>query len=113
MKRIAWVVVAMVGLGVLGYADDMKKDEGKGKAMAGWLCNSKCIKPDAGKNTCDKTCTATDGDVVFIDGKGAISNIANQDMVKPYAGKKIKMKAAMKKDSNMMEVYSVVEYRGP
>ena len=103
----------MMGLAILGYADDTKKDEGKGKAMTGWLCNSKCVKPDAGKNTCDKTCTVSDGDVVFIDSKGGVSNISNQDMVKPHAGKKVKMMAAMKKDTNMMEVYSVVEYRGP
>jgi len=114
MKRMAWLLVAVVGLGILGYADDMKKDDGKGKAMTGWLCNSKCVKPDAGKNTCDKACTATGGDVVFIDSKGGVSNIASQDMVKSHAGKKVKMMAAMKKDSNMMEVYKVVvEYAGP
>ena len=114
MKRMAWLFVVVLVLGILGYADEMKKDEGKGKAMTGWLCNSKCVKPDAGKNTCDKACTATEGDVVFIDSKGSVSNIANQDMVKSHAGKKVKMMAAMNKDSNMMEVYKIVqEYAGP
>ena len=112
MKRMAWLFVAVLVLGILGYADDMRKDEGK--AMTGWLCNSKCVKPDAGKNTCDKACTATDGDIVFIDSKGGVSNISNQDMVKSHAGKKVKMMAAMNKDSHMMEVYKIVqEYAGP
>ena len=113
MKQMAWLFVAVLFLGILGHADEMKKDEGKGKAMTGWLCNSKCVKPDAGKNTCDKACTATDGDVVFIDSKGGVSNISNQDMVKSHAGKKVKMMAAMK-DGKTMEVYKVmVEYAGP
>jgi hypothetical protein len=113
MKRMAWLLVTIVGLGILGYADDMKKDEGKGTAMTGWLCNSKCVKASAGKSTCDKACTATDGDVVFIDSKGSVSNISNQDMVKSHAGKKVKMMAAMK-DGKTMEVYKVmVEYAGP
>ncbi|HYN14674.1 MAG TPA: hypothetical protein VES66_02670 [Terriglobales bacterium] len=112
MKRMAWLLVAFMGLAILSYADDTKKDEGKGKAMTGWLCNSKCVKPDAGNNTCDKACTATGGDVVFIDSKGGVSNIANQDMVKSHAGKKVKMMAAMMKDGKTMEVYKV-EYAGP
>jgi hypothetical protein len=114
MKRMVWLLVTILGLGILGYADEMKKDEGKGTAMTGWLCNSKCVTQSGNKNTCDKACTASDGDVVFIDSKGRVSSIANQDMVKSHAGKKVKIRAAMMKDGKMMEVYKVmVEYAGP
>lgn len=116
MRRMALLLVAMLCCGIVAYADEMgkSKDEGKGTAMTGWLCNSKCVKPSGSKNTCDKACTATDGDVVFIDSHGQVDNIANQDMVKEHAGKKVKMMAKMNKDSKMLEVYQVVqELRGP
>lgn len=116
MRRMALLLVAMLCMGIVAYADEMGKgkDEGKGSAMTGWLCNSKCVKTSGSKNTCDKTCTATEGDVVFIDSQGQVDNIANQDMVKPHAGKKVKMKASMNKDSKMLEVYQVMqEYAGP
>jgi hypothetical protein len=116
MRRMVLIFVAALCMGILAYADDTGKgkDEGKGSAMTGWLCNSKCVKPSGSKNTCDKACTATEGDVVFIDSNGKVDNIANQDMVKPHAGKKVKMKAAMNRDSKMLQVYQVVqEYAGP
>jgi hypothetical protein len=116
MRRMALLLVAMLCMGIVAYADEMGKgkDEGKGSAMTGWLCNSKCVKTGGSKNTCDKTCTASEGDVVFIDSQGKVDNIANQDMVKSHAGKKVKMKASMNKDSKMLEVYQVMqEYAGP
>ncbi|HVO61920.1 MAG TPA: hypothetical protein VMT53_13365 [Terriglobales bacterium] len=116
MRRMVLIFVAVLCTGIAAYADDMSKgkDEGKGTAMTGWLCNSKCVKPSGSKNTCDKTCTATEGDVVFIDSRGQVDHIASQDMVKPHAGKKVKMMAAMNKDSKMLEVYQVTpEYAGP
>ena len=116
MRRIALLLVAMLCMGIVAYADEMGKgrNEGKGTAMTGWLCNSKCVKTSGSKNTCDKSCTATEGDIVFIDSQGKVDNIANQDMVKPHAGKKVKMMAAMNKDTKMLQVYEVTpEYRGP
>jgi len=116
MRRMVLIFVAVLCTGIAAYADDMSqgKDAGKGSAMTGWLCNSKCVKPSGSKNTCDKACTATEGDVVFIDSNGNVDNIANQEMVKSHAGKKVKMMAAMNKDSKMLQVYQVVqEYAGP
>jgi hypothetical protein len=116
MRRMALLLVAMLCTGIVAYADDMGKgkDDGKSTAMTGWLCNSKCIKTSGSKHTCDKTCTATEGDVVFIDGNGQVDNIANQDMVKSHTGKKVKMMAEMNKDSKMLQVYQVMqEYAGP
>lgn len=115
MKRMALLLVVMLCAGIVAYADETGKgkDEGKGTAMTGWLCNSKCVKTSGNKGTCDKNCTATEGDVVFIDSHGKVENIANQEMVKSHAGKKVKMMAAMNKDSKMLQVSQVVEYAGP
>jgi hypothetical protein len=115
MRRMALLLVAIVCMGIAAYADEMgkDKDDGKGTAMSGWLCNSKCVKTSGSKSTCDKGCTATEGDVVFIDSHGKVDNIANQDMVKSHAGKKVKMMASMNKDSKMLQVSQVVEYAGP
>ena len=115
MRRMALLLVAVLCTGIVAYADEMGKgkDEGKGTAMTGWLCNSKCVKTSGDENTCDKSCTATEGDVVFIDSHGKIDNIANQGMVKSHAGKKVKMMATMNKDSKMLQVSQVVEYAGP
>jgi hypothetical protein len=116
MKRMALLLLVTLCTAVLASADEMGKgkDEGKGTAMSGWLCNSKCVKTSGNKNTCDKSCTATEGDVVFIDSHGQVDNIANQDMVKSHTGKKVKMMAAMNEESKMLEVYQVVqEYAGP
>jgi hypothetical protein len=44
--------------------------------------------------------------VVFIDSKGTVMKIENQDKVMSMAGKKVKMKAAMK-GTDMMYVYEI------
>ena len=114
MRRTAFLMLVMLCTGIASYADHLGKGkDDKGTAMTGWLCNSKCVNPSGSKNTCDKACTATEGDVVFIDSQGKVDNIANQDMVKSHTGKKVKMMASMNKDSKMLEVSQVVEYRGP
>ena len=115
MRRMAFLLVVMLCTGIASYAEHLGKGkDDKGTAMTGWLCNSKCVKASENKSTCDKSCTATDGDVVFIDSNGAVDKIANQDMVKKHSGKKVKMMASMNKDSHMLDVYQVVqEYAGP
>lgn len=109
MKRIGWLLVAVLCSSVLMYAGegkDKKDDAGKGKSMSGMICNSKCVTEAAGKSSCNKDCTETSGDVVFIDSKGAAMKIDNQDMAVPMAGKKVKMKAKMM-DGGMMHVYEI------
>jgi hypothetical protein len=115
MRRTAFLMLVMLCTGIASYADHLGKGkDDKGTAMAGWLCNSKCVKASEGKSSCDQSCTATDGEVVFIDSHGVVDNIANQDMVKSHSGKKVKMMATMNKDSHMLEVHQVVqEYAGP
>lgn len=71
------------------------KDKG-GMEMTGWVCNSKCVKQDADKASCDATCKEKGGDVVFIDDQGKSWKVANQKMAKSHAGKKVKMMGSMK-----------------
>jgi hypothetical protein len=108
MKRAAWLLIAVLCSAALLYASEPtgdKDEAGKGKQMSGWLCSSKCVANTAGKASCKKGCTEG-GDVVFIDSKGAVMKIENQDKVMPMAGKKVKMKASMK-GADMMYVYEI------
>ncbi len=106
MKRIAWVVVTLLCSAMLLFAGD----KGKAHDMTGWVCNDKCVSQTAGKATCDASCTDTSGDYVFIDDKGKVDKIANQDMAKPMSGKKVKMKATMDKDTHML---TITEFASP
>src|SRR5512142_1910612 len=103
MKRMAGVLAMVMCTAALVYAGD----SAKGQDMTGWICNSKCVTQTANKSTCDKNCTETTGDVVFISNKGTVSKIENQDKVSSMGGKKVKMKASMDKDSGMMHVYEI------
>ena len=109
MKRMAWLLITVLCSAALLHASEPKsKDDeaGKGKQMSGWLCNSKCVTNTGSKTSCKKDCSETGGDVVFIDSKGAVMKIENQDKVTSMAGKKVKMKAAMK-GTDMMYVYEI------
>jgi hypothetical protein len=109
MKRMAWLLIAVLCSAALLYASEPtgdKDEAGKGKQVSGWLCNSKCVTNSGNKASCKKDCSESGGDVVFIDSKGAVMKIENQDKVMSMAGKKVKMKAAMK-GADMMYVYEI------
>lgn len=91
----------MVGLVVLLFVSSLvmsaeEKDKAAGMEMTGVVCNSKCVKQDADKASCDANCNNKGGEVVFIDDQGKSFKIANQKMAKSHAGKKVKMKGKMK-----------------
>jgi hypothetical protein len=93
---------------MFAFAGDEKKPE-----MSGWICYAKCVDQSSAKATCDQHCTETSGDIVFINDNGKVTKIANQDVAKPMCGKKVKMNATMDKDSDMLAIQNVIEYRGP
>jgi hypothetical protein len=103
MRRIAGLLVLFLGSTMLMYS----QDKGKGSEMTGWICNSKCVKPNAGVAACDANCSDKSGDVVFVDDQGKVTKIANPKKVKKEMGKKVKVKGEMMKDKDMMEVYDV------
>ena len=109
MKRMAWLLIAVLCSAAMLHANEPTGEDdeaGKGKQMSGWLCSSKCVATNTGsKASCKKDCSVG-GDVVFIDSKGAVMKIENQDKVMSMAGKKVKMKAAMK-GTDMLYVYEI------
>ena len=88
MKRMAWLVIAVLASVMSLYA----QDAGKMNTMIGWLCNSKCVTQNSGHAACDSNCADKSGDIVFIDDQDRVLKIANQDKVTLHAGKKVKMK---------------------
>ncbi|MGA8762869.1 MAG: hypothetical protein WB562_08405 [Candidatus Sulfotelmatobacter sp.] len=95
MKRIAWLLTAILVSGISLYGEDA----GKTSDMTGWLCNSKCVTQSAGHAACDQSCADKSGDVVLVDDHGQVFKIANQDKVIGHAGKKVKMKCKPVKGS--------------
>lgn len=105
MKRIAGLLVAVLLSVGLMYAQDKLTE------MTGRICYSKCIKQVDGKAICDPNCREQ-GDAVLLDDQGKVTKIANQDMVMPYVGKKVKMHCKKTKDKNTMQVVDISEYGG-
>lgn len=105
MKRMAWLLVAVLCSSVLMYAGEQgkKDDAAKGKSMTGMVCNAKCVTTEGKKSSCSKTCSETAGDMVFIDSKGSVMKIDNQDKVSGMSGKKVKVKGTMM-GSDMMHI---------
>ncbi len=111
MKRFAWVLVAVLCTTVLTFAGDKdKKDAGKGSSMMGMVCYSKCVTTTANKSSCNKNCTETSGDMVFVSDKGKMMKIDNQDKVSGMSGKKVKVKASMMGDMMHIDEIAPVTY---
>jgi hypothetical protein len=109
MKKIAWLLAPVLGLGISLFAEDM----GKAAEMTGWLCNNKCVAETAGHAACDQNCADKSGDVVMVDDQGRVFKIANQDKVKGLAGKKAKMKCRpVKGEKDTMYIDTVSLYGG-
>jgi hypothetical protein len=109
MKRIACLLVALLASAISLSAQDM----GKAHSMSGWLCNSKCVTQSADHATCDQNCADKSGDIVLVDDQGRVLQIANQDKVTSYAGKKVNMKCRPVKDTkDTMYVDEVSLYGG-
>ncbi|HKT52330.1 MAG TPA: hypothetical protein VJV96_18660 [Candidatus Angelobacter sp.] len=107
MKRMAAMLVIVLGCSALTMAQEEGKAQGKGTEMSGVLCSAKCVKQDAGKAACDSGCTANGHEVVFIDDEGKVTKVANPGMAKGKMGKKVKVRGEMKKDKDMMEIYNI------
>jgi hypothetical protein len=109
MKRIVCLLAAILVSAISMYA----QDAGKAHSMTGWLCNSKCVTQSANHATCDQNCADKSGDIVLVDDQGRVLQIANQDKVMSYAGKKVKMKCRPVKDTkDTMYVDTVSLYGG-
>jgi hypothetical protein len=107
MKRIVGLFLLLLTLSSAVFLNAQEKNNPA--EMTGWICNSRCLKPVNGRATCDPSCHPRmylDRRVmVFVDDQGKVTRIANPKMVKPFMGKKVKVKCEFVKDK--MRIYDV------
>ena len=114
MKRILGLLAILLGSTLLLSAQNTSKgsvDQGtarKGTEMSGTLCDSKCVKQDAGKASCDLNCSEKSGQATFIDDEGKATKVANPEVAMGKMGKKVKVHCDMMKDKAEMKIYDVV-----
>ena len=113
MKRLLGLLTIVLGSTLLLSAQDMGKSDTdkssiKGTEMTGTLCDTKCVKQDAGKASCDLNCTEKSSEATFIDDEGKATKVANPEMTLGKMGKKVKVHCDMMKDKAEMKIYDVV-----
>lgn len=99
---LAGIVLALAGF---AYADESSNNATV--TMTGYICDSKCVVRKADQATCSNKCSEASGEYVFLTGQNALQ-ISNPEIVKPFAGKRAKVKCAPSKDKpGMMEVFEI------
>ena len=89
MKRIAWLVFAVLCSAILTYAADPPKTE----QLTGTICDAKCVTQNSNTATCDPNCSEKSGRAVFVDDNGSVMQVTNQSICKSHMGKHVKMMA--------------------
>jgi hypothetical protein len=92
MKRAGWLVLALVCAAPLLFAQDAQEKQ-QGHEMTGTIFNSKCVVQQSNAPTCDRTCTDTSGDTVFVGDSGHVMKIDNPGTAMPHMGKHVKVMA--------------------
>jgi hypothetical protein len=103
MKRIVVLMILVLGMSTFLSAGD----KSKGTDMTGTICDQKCVKQDAGKSSCDLTCTEQSGEAVFLDDQGKAWKVANPAICQGKMGKKVKAKCKMTKDTDTIEILKI------
>jgi hypothetical protein len=94
MKRIACMMALVFVMSPFVFAGD----KNKGTEMSGTVCDQKCVKQDAGKASCDTSCTEQSGKATFIDDQGKTWKVANPAICKGHMGKRVKVNCRQKSD---------------
>jgi len=94
MKRIVVLMALVIGLTTLLSGGD----KSKASQMTGTICDQKCVKQDAGKASCDTSCTEQSGEAVFLDDQGKAWKVANPAICKGHMGKKVKVQCKQMQD---------------
>jgi|SRR5271157_279201 len=108
MKRSAWLFLGILCSAALLLA----ADQGKTMKKTGAICDAQCVTKVNGLSTCDPGCTEKSGDAVFVDNKGTVMQIENQDMAKPHEGKHVKMTCTEAQRENTLRIMQLSE-EGP
>lgn len=74
MKRMAWLLTAVLVSSISIYAGDT----GKASTMTGWFCKSSCVTQSSGHAACDQNCADKTGDIVLMDDEGHVLKIDRQ-----------------------------------
>ncbi len=112
MKRIPCLIIALLCPAIIAFASDAKKDDKK-PAASGSICYAKCVDQTSRKATCDQHCTETIDEIVFINDKGQVNQIANPGVAKSICAKSVKMNTATQKEGDPLAISNVIKYRGP
>jgi len=106
MKRIVFLIVLVFGLSTFLSAGD----KSKASQMNGTICDQKCVKQDAGKASCDLSCTEQSGEAAFVDDQGKAWKVANPAVCKVHMGKKVKGQS--KKMENQEDTLEILKIYG-
>src|SRR5215472_12535346 len=79
MRPMAALLVVALGSALMFGQQAGKAPGGQGKEMTGYLCDSKCVKQDAGKPACDPSCTEEGNQVVFVSDTGRVVPVDNPE----------------------------------
>ena len=109
MKRSVWLLVTLICSATFLFAGDKTTPT----EMIGWVCSAKCVDQSSGTASCNKGCSESSGDVVFINSKGEVLQISNQNMAQPMAGKQCKVMASKDPNTGVLAIQNIVELRGP
>ena len=109
MRRMAMLLVFVLGSMIALHAQDASQDKGMKKEMTGTLCNAANVVENAGKATCDASKGGGSEEMVFIDDQGRATTIANPEKMKGMSGQKVKVNCEMKlvNGQNKMWVYDL------
>lgn len=107
MRPMVALLAIALGSAMMFGQEAGKAVPGQGKEMSGYLCDSKCVKQEAGKPTCDPNCTEESNQVVFVSDQGRVVPVDNPEVAKGKKGK-CKIHGEMMKDQGKLHVYDVV-----
>jgi|SRR5271166_5946352 len=102
MKRSAWLFVGILCSAALLSAAD------KQMTKTGTICDAQCVTKVSGLNTCDRSCTTKSGQAVFVDDKGTLMQIENQDICKSHMNQHVKM-TAVPSETNRENTLRVIQ----
>ena len=87
MKRIAVLLLFAICLAAFAYA----QDSGGAEEMTGTICDAWCVTHQGKVATCQRTCAKKSGVPVFVNDRGEVRQIMNQDVCQSHMGRRVKM----------------------